>query len=318
MALMNYSTVFSAAGFAGESFDVAKGYDVTYTTTAGDLAFAAAGKTLTLTAGVFPTWIRTTGKVFVTASGTNPGPFTVVSIDPTFKILTVLETVVDETPVGTTVVDGSADTAIISNLLKSGNGNLTTDAPHFLKSSGAVGAARALNISAMEAESTVQGAQALRGRFFYMSFQNTDLSSNPITVTSSATINGAASLIVTTPGDYMFHHFQLGEWRANQMPRISEHHASVARVNFTAADWDAGASKESIKILQQGVPVAGEVGPHALRIDASYVVQVLNTDLSPPELVQVEVQFDILGNVTLRKAKKAPDFNGVAVLVGSV
>ena len=318
MANMGYSHIFSAAGFSGESFDIAKGYDVTYTTTAGDLVFTAVGKTLTLTSGTWPTWIRTTGKVFVTGSGTNPGPFTVVSIDGAFKVLTVLETVVDETPVGTTVVDGSADTSIISNLLKSGNGNLTTDAPHFLKSSGAVGAARALNISAMEAESAVQGSQALRGRFFYLSIQNTDLSTNNITVTSSGTINGAASLIITTPGDYMFHHFQLGEWRANQMPRISEHHASVARVTFMAADWDAGASKESIKILQQGVPVAGEVGPHSLRIDASYVVQVLNTDLTPPELVDVEVQFDSSGNVTLRKAKKAPDFNGTAVIVGSV
>ena len=47
-------------------------------------------------------------------------------------------------------------------------------------------------------------------------------------------------------------------------------------------------------------------------------MQVLNTDLTPPELVDVEVQFDSSGNVTLRKAKKAPDFNGTAVIVGSV
>jgi hypothetical protein len=320
MARMSYEHVFSAAGFSGESFDVAKGYDVTYTTTAGDLVFdnTASVYTLTLSAGTWPIDFRVVGKTFTTGSVTNPGPFTVKAMDVTNKIMTVQESVTNETPVGTTLVDGAKDPQIISVLLKTGSGDLTTDAPHFLRSTGALGGARTLGIAGLEAESALQGSQPLNGRFFYLSMQNSDLSTNNLTVTSSATINGAASLVITTAGDYLFHHFAAGEWRANLLPRVSESHATIARVPFTSAMWDAGANKESIKIIPSGSPAAGEAGPHGLTVAGSYIVQVINTDLSPDEIVDVEVQFDALGNITMVKAKKAPDFNGIAIIVGAV
>ena len=168
MSLWNYANVFAAAGFAGNSFDIAVGHNVSYTSTAGDLVFDDTTKTLTLTAGTWPTWIREVGKVFSTNSATNPGPFTVVSVDVTNKILTVLEAVTDETPVGTTVVDGSADTRLIDVLLSVGGAALESNAPHALVSTGALGASRTLDISALEAENALEGGEDLPGRFFYL------------------------------------------------------------------------------------------------------------------------------------------------------
>lgn len=318
MARMEYVHTLFSAGISGESFDIAKGHDVTYTSAAGDLVFDDTTKTLTLTAGTWPVWAREVGKVFVTGSVTNPGPFTVVSVNGTFKVLTVLETVVDETPVGTTAVNGSADTRLISNLLSTGNGVLTTHAPMVMVSTGALGAPRTLSLADMETELVSEGGEALRGRVFFLGVDNTDISTNGITVSSSSTINGAATFVISSTGDYLFQHVAGGVWRCNVMPRPAEKIASLVRIPFAAADWSAGVVKNMIKILQTGAPAAGEVGPHSLTPSGSYLVQVLNTDLSPAEQVDVEIQFDNSGNVTLRKAQKAKPFNGVVVISGSL
>lgn len=320
MALMNYATVFASAGFAGESFDICQGYNLSFTAASGDATFDETGGvyTITLSAGTWPTWIREVGKVF-TISGTtlNNGTFTVVSVDGTFKILTVLETIVDEAA-QTPVVDGSADTRLISNLLEAGNGVLTTDAPLVLTSTGALGAARTLNIAALEVENAAQGAEALNGRFFYLSVQNTDISSvNKITVSATTSINGAATFEIVNTGDYLFFHVSGGVWRVNVLPRANEGVATLRRVPFTAADWSAGTVNE-ITIIPSGTPVAGEVGPHDLTVYPSYMVQVINTDLTPDELVDVEVQFDASGNITLVKAQKAKPFNGVALIASTI
>jgi len=319
MAILNFATVFSSAGFAGESFDIAAGYNLSYATVAGDVVFAATGKTLTLTAGTWPTWIREVGKVFTTSSGTNPGPFTVVSVDGTFKILTVLETVVNETPVGVTNFLGSADTGIIDNLLSAGNGILTVDAPLVLYSTGTLGAARTLDISALEVESAQQGSQSLNGRWFFFSVQNSDISgSNTITVSATTSINGAGTLVIKRAGDYIFYHETSGIWRANLLNRPAEQHATIAMVAFTAADWSAGATKNQIEIIATGSPVAGQVGPHSLKVYPHYVVQICDEDVTPNELVDVEVQFDNSGNIFLVKAQKAKPFKGTALIIGSL
>ena len=319
MAILSFSTVFSSAGFAGESFDIAAGYNLSYTTTAGDVVFAATGKTLTLTAGTWPTWIREVGKVFTTDSITNPGPFTVVSVDGTFKILTVLETVVNETPVGVTNFLGSADTGIIDNLLSAGNGVLTVDAPLILYSSGTLGAARTLDISALEVESVQQGSQPLNGRWFILSVQNSDISnSNKITVSSSATINGSATFEIKKAQDYLFYHEKAGIWRVNILTRPGEQHATIAMVPFTAAEWSAGATKNQIEIIPSGSPAAGQAGPHSLKVYPHYIVQVCDEDVTPNELVDVEVQFNNSGQITMVKAQKAKPFNGTALIVGSL
>lgn len=216
------------------------------------------------------------------------------------------------------VAQGPADTGIIDVLLSVGDGALTEDAPHVLVSTGALGGARVLDISGLEVESAAKGGQALDGRFFYFSVQNTDILTNSITVSGGATINGDATFAISTEGDYLFHHVSGGVWRCNILPRPSEKLATLARVSFASTDWDAGVTKDTIKIIQTGTPAAGEVGPHDVTAYGSYVVQVINTDSTPDELVDVEIQFSSNGDITLKKAAKAPDFNGVAIIVGTL
>jgi hypothetical protein len=220
------------------------------------------------------------------------------------------------------IAQGPAETGIIDVLLSVGHGALTEDAPLVLVSTGALGGARNLDLKGAESESAAKGSMALKGRMFYLSVQNSDIATNNITVkttTAGGTINGAASFVVSSAGDYLLHHVAAGVWRINVLPRPTEAHASIARVTFAAADWDAGATKNSITILQTGAPAAGQVGPHALTVSGSYVVEVINTDLTPDEKVDVEVQYDsVTGNVTLKKAPKAADFAGVAVIIGSL
>jgi hypothetical protein len=213
---------------------------------------------------------------------------------------------------------GAEDTGILDVQLSAGSGALTDDAPHVLVSTGAVGAAAGLDISGMELESADKGGQALPGRFFFLSIQNTDIATNNITVTSSATINGSASLVIKSTGDYLFHHVASGVWRANQLPRPEEPLATLARIPFASTKWDAGAVKNTIVVKASGAIALNQIGPHNLQPYSSYVVQVINTDATPDEMVDVEVQFDASGDITLKKASKGADFAGVVVIVGSL
>jgi hypothetical protein len=320
MAKLNFEHGYFAAGLSGESFDICDGYNVTYTTSAADAAFSGAN-TITLTAGTFPTWLREVGKVFVISGTTlNNGTFTVVSIDLTFKILTVLETTVVEAA-QTPTFDGSADTKLIDVLLKAGNGVLTTDAPLVLYSTGTLGAARTLDIASLEKENTAQGGQDLQGRFFYLSVQNSDVSnSNTITISTSTgggSINGLSTLVIRKPQDYIFHFESSGLWRANILTRPGEAHATIAMIPFVAADWSAGTVNE-IEVIQTGVPTGGQVGPHGLKVYPHYIVQVCDETLTKPELVDVETQFDVSGNIKLIKAQKAKPFSGTVLIVSSL
>ena len=149
------------------------------------------------------------------------------------------------------IAQGPADSGIIDTLLSAGDGHLTEDAPHVLTSTGDLGANRVLVISGLEAESAARGGQALDGRFFYLSVQNTDILSHSLTVSGSSTVNGDATFVIKTEGDYLFHHVTGGVWRVNILPRPSEKLATLARVNFTAADWALGV-KDAIVVLQHG------------------------------------------------------------------
>jgi len=215
------------------------------------------------------------------------------------------------------IAAGPADTGIIDVLLGVGDGALTEDAPHVLTSTGVLGGARTLDLTGLESESAAKGGQALDGRFFYLSVQNTDILTNSITVSGGATINGNGNFVISTEGDYLFHHVSGGVWRCNILPRPSEKLATLARISFTSADWAAG-TEDMIKIVQTGAAGAGEVGPHDITASGSYIVQVINEDLTPDEQVDVEIQYASNGDITLRKARKAPDFNGVAIIVGTL
>lgn len=212
------------------------------------------------------------------------------------------------------IAQGPANTGVIDVLLSVGNGALTEDAPHVLVSTGALGAARSLDLTGMEAESVGKGGQALNGRFFYLSVQNSDVSSNNLTVSGSTTINGASTFVIDTTGDYLFHHISGGVWRCNVLPTPGENLATITRINFLTTDW----LNNEIKVIQSGTPVAGEVGPHGLTPYDGYVYTILNTSLNPNEYVDVEVHQDTNGDITLVKAPKAPTFNGTLIIVGSL
>jgi len=215
------------------------------------------------------------------------------------------------------IAAGVANVDVIDVLLSVGDGALEPDAPHMLESTGALGGARALDISGLEAENAAQGGAALNGRFFYLSVRNSDIVASNITVSATGTINGAATLVIATEGDYLFHHSSSGNWRVNILPTPAEGLATIARVPFVVADWAAG-TKNEITILQTGVPGAGEVGPHGLTPAGTYVVQIINTDNTPDEMVDAEIQFAANGDITLLKAGLGAAFNGVAIIVGSL
>lgn len=219
------------------------------------------------------------------------------------------------------IAAGPADTGIIDVLLSVGDGALTEDAPHALVSTGALGGARALDLAGAEAESAARGGMALNGRIMYLSVQNSDIATNNITISTSTvggSIDGAASFVIDAAGDYLLHHISAGIWRVNVLPVPGKPLATIARVPFASTVWDAGAVKNTIKILASGVPAAGQVGPHGLIVKPTYVCQIINTDLAQPEIVVVEVQFAADGSITLKKAPKMADFAGVAVIVGSL
>ena len=315
MAKINYEHIFAAAGFSGENWDVCVGHNLSFDSSgdALDVTFDVA-KTITLAAGSFPAWMQIVGTVFSTDSVTNAGPFTVVSASA--SVITVAEAVAAEAGVDV-VFDGSADTDIQDVLLSVGAGALTEDAPHVIVSSGALGAARQLDISAMEVESAALGSMPLDGRFFYLSVQNSDILTNNLTVVSSSTINGAASLVISSEGDYMFHHVSGGVWLVNILPRPSEKLATLARVDFLDSDWAAGTANQ-IKVIQTGTPGAGEVGPHLISAADTYLIQVFNTDLGTNEIVDAEIQVDSNGDILIYKAGLGQAFNGTVVISGTL
>lgn len=330
MAKMNYEHVYAAAGFSGERWDVNLGYNVSLNVVAGDAAWTAGNKRVTLTLGTIPTWMQQIGKVFTVDVGPNSGPFTVVNYDnATFKWVEVLETVVNDTPAGASTFDGSSDTKLQSLLLKNAaepvEAALTEDAPLCLISSGALGANRTLNLAGMEVETLARGGQPLNGRFVYLSIQNTDvnntLSGYRLRVKGSATVNGAAYVDINSPGDYWFVHDQNGAWRVNVLPTPGEALATLTRIPFTAAKWGQHpTNKNTIVCLQTGAPGAGQIGPHLLTIYSTYLIQVYNTDNATwTEQVDVEIKVDKLtGDITLQKAQKAIPFNGILVISGSL
>jgi len=213
------------------------------------------------------------------------------------------------------IAAGPANTGLIDVLLSAGDGALTADVPHALVSTGALGGPRTLDLSGMEVESVAEGSQALRGRFFYLSVQNSDISgTNTITISGSTSINGSATLVIDQASDHLFHHISGGVWRVNVLPRPgTPGMANMERVTFLTTDWVSNA----IKIIQTGTPAAGEVGPHSLPAYDGYLIQILNTSVSPNEYVDVEIQQAANGDITLRKAPRAAAFNGTAMIAGT-
>jgi hypothetical protein len=202
------------------------------------------------------------------------------------------------------VAAGPANTDIIDVLLSAGDGSLTGNAPVNVISTGALGAARSLDISGVEQN----------GRFFYLSVRNSDLNSNSLTITPTTSINGSATLVLTAPADYIFVHESGGVWRAYYQFQTASTSTSVFRATFLSAVWSAGTANQ-ITIIRTGSPGAGQIGPHNLPLASSYVVQVFRD--SDNTLVDTGAKVDpVTGNVTLSKTGLGAAFNGRVILVG--
>lgn len=198
------------------------------------------------------------------------------------------------------------NTDIINTLLSVGNGTLTGNAPINIISTGALGAARSLTITATEQN----------GRLFFLSVRNSDITTNNLTVIASTDINGGgASFVINAARDYLFVHESGGTWRAYEQKFNLSGFARVFRGTFAASVWSAG-TVNRITIVQTGAPAAGQIGPHSLAVASSYAVQVYRD--SDNQLVDLGVVVDPgTGNITLSKTGLGADFAGRVIVVGT-
>lgn len=198
------------------------------------------------------------------------------------------------------------NTDIIDVLLSVGNGVLTGNAPVNIISTGALGGARSLTITATEQN----------GRFFFLSVRNSDITTNNLTVIASSDINGGgASFVINAARDYLFVHETGGVWRAYEQKFNLSGFARVFRATFSAGTWSAGTANR-ITIVRTGAPAAGEIGPHGLALASSYVVQVYRD--SDNQLVDTGVIVNGgTGNITLTKTGLGANFAGRVIVVGT-
>src|SRR5882672_4348123 len=102
------------------------------------------------------------------------------------------------------VAQGPTNLDIISVLLSVGNGAITGNAPINMISTGVLGAARSLNITATEQN----------GRMFFLSVRNTDVTTNNLTVVATTDINGfGPNFVISSQRDFLFVHETGGTWR---------------------------------------------------------------------------------------------------------
>lgn len=199
-----------------------------------------------------------------------------------------------------------ANTAVIDVLLEVGNGTLTGDAPINIISTSLLHAARNLNITNTEQP----------GRVFFLSVRNTDITTNNLTVVATTDINGfGPNFVINRHSDWLFVHESGGTWRAYEQVENASTFARIFRGTFLAATWIAGTANQ-ITIVQTGAPAAGQIGPHALAIASSYVVQVYRN--SDNQQVDTGVVIDpVTGNITLTKTGLGANFDGRVVVIGN-
>lgn len=201
------------------------------------------------------------------------------------------------------VAAGAANTDIIDVLLSVGAGAITQNAPINMISTGALGAARALDITAAEDD----------GRVFFLSVRNSDIATFSLTVTPTTTINGSATLVVSAAADYLFVHETGGVWRAYVQNTSAA--SNIFRGTFASALWAAGTANR-INVVQTGAPGAGEIGPHGLAIASSYLVQVYRD--SDDELVDTGIVVTPgSGDVELSKTGLGTAFDGRVIIAGT-
>jgi len=197
-----------------------------------------------------------------------------------------------------------ANTDVIDVQLSVGAGALSINAPVNMVSTGALTAARVLTITAVEQD----------GRFFFLSVRNSDIATFNLTITATTDINGGgASLVVAAATDYLFVHETGGTWRAYALSTSTS--ALIFRGAVASALWAAGTANE-VTIVQTGAPGAGEIGPHALAIAPSYLVQYYRD--SDDEMADLGVSVATgTGDITLMKTGLAPTTDGRVIVAGT-
>lgn len=205
---------------------------------------------------------------------------------------------------------GPDNTGVIDVLLSVGDGALTAETPLTLRSTDALGAARQLDLTALEVNN---------GRMLAISFENTDLATNNVTLVPGTSINGAGSIAVSEVSQWVLFHLNGGVWFAlRQWPQNTVEGAAVRRLAFVVGAWAAGVANE-VTITQSAGPGAGQIGPHSLDVASNYVVMVYDTDGANPELVTVDVEVDAAtGNITLAIAGPGLAFGGEVIIVGDL
>ena len=205
-------------------------------------------------------------------------------------------------------VGPTLDGVLTGSALSAGDGALGEDTPVSVISTGALGAARELDIS---------GAENGDGRIILLSVRNSDITTNSLTLIPTTSINGfgpTTGLVINEEKNYWLIHETGGVWRAYEQRLDFGAAATVFRDTFAAADWGAGTANE-ITILRTGSPAAGEIGPHNLMDADSYVIQVYRD--SDDELVDVGVIVDsATGDITITKTGLGAPFDGRVIIIG--
>lgn len=208
------------------------------------------------------------------------------------------------------VAAGPANVGVIDTLLSVGNGQLQVGAPFTLRSTGALGAGRTLDLTAVEAVP----------RTFFFDVFNTDLNPNNLILSPSVSINGAASISISEVSQWILYHVGGGVWYGlRQWPQNTVEGAAVKRLSFAIGVWAAGTADEII-ITQSAGPGPGEIGPHGLDIADSYEVQVYRLaggGLMTLLIVQTVVD-PATGNITLTIANPGLAFPGTVIIVGDI
>lgn len=210
------------------------------------------------------------------------------------------------------VAQGPTNLDIISVLLSVGNGAITGNAPINMISTGALGGARSLNITATQQN----------GRMFFLSVRNTDITTNNLTVVATTDINGfGPNFVISSKRDFLFVHESGGTWRAYEQKLDESTTVAIFRTSFAASVWTAGVANR-IRIKQTGAPGAGEIGPHNLAIASTYLVQVYRDDggTEPEsELVDLGTRVDSTnGDIVLTKTGLATAFDGHVIVSGTM
>jgi len=199
-------------------------------------------------------------------------------------------------------LSGTLNADIISASLAGADGTLTINAPLSLTLDTDIVASRALTLTPAEQD----------GRIFFLKATTVGLGGNVLTVTPSSTINGNATLAISTASEYLLVHRTGGAWDAFALATASA--AQIYREDLASGLWAAGTGNE-ITILQTGAAGAGQGGPHALAIAGSYLVQVYSQ--TDDELKDMGIEVDgTTGNVTLTKTGLAPTDDLHFVMVG--